>query len=365
MSNNVNELLALANEAAADGVDMNEAVSGGSGGRLLPVGTAFAVLVGVTQIGRQPQEFNGKPKDPADEVQLTFALFGTGHNGEKYQNEDGTPYIFEQWPMALSRNEKARAFKLFGRMNWRKTAKDFPQLLNGMWLLPIKQKPKSAQDPTLKSYGDFDALAPAVDPLTGQPYAVPTISPETFKLFLWERPTIQCWNSLYVDGKWDDGVSKNRTQGHIVAALNFDGSPIQSLLLTNNLPIPAPVSRQRAAKPPVGVPQAGAPLAAPPLAAPPAHPTQPPGAVVPGGSSVGASVATPPSGTVSAPPAEAAAYSAPPVQPSPLAQPVPAQVAAPQVQQVGPAVYPTGAITATMSPSNPQFSAPALPGIPQ
>ena len=365
MSNNVNELLALANEASADGVDMNEAVSGGGGGRLLPVGTAFAVLVGVVQIGRHPQEYNGKPKDPADEVQLTFALFGTGHNGEKYQNDDGTPYIFEQWPMAMSRNEKARAFKLFGRMNWRKTAKDFPQLLNGMWLLPIKQKPKSATDPTLKSYGDFDAIAPAVDPLSGQPYAVPTIAPETFKLFLWERPTVQCWNSLYVDGKWDDGETKNRTQGHIVSALNFEGSGVQNMLLMNNLPIPAPVSRQRTAKPAAGVPGAGAGISAPPsaLAAPAAPPVPPPAAVAaPVGSSVGAAVATPPSPTVNAAPAVVAH----PGSLNPLEHAAaPASVAvanqSPPIGQVG---GPTYAAPATTYPSN-QFAAPGLPGLPQ
>lgn len=57
---NLAELLALANAAAETGPDMNVAVKGGGGGRLLPEGYAFGTLIEYIEYGNQPQEFQGK-----------------------------------------------------------------------------------------------------------------------------------------------------------------------------------------------------------------------------------------------------------------------------------------------------------------
>lgn len=324
----VSNLLALANEAAEYGPDMNEAVSGGSGARLLPVGNAFAVLIGVVELGRHPQEFNGKAKEPADEVQLTFALMGQGFNGEKYANDDGTPYIMRCYPFTMSRNEKARAFLTFKKMNWKGQAKSFPQLLGQAFFLPIKQQPKSKTDATPVSRPDLTGILPPLDAMTGQPYQVPQVDPKLFHLFLWEKPTIECWDSIYVDGNYDDGESKNVTQGTITAALNFQGSPIQQLLLANGLPIPSPrKARNKPATP--SDPAAGTTPAAPP-AAPPVAPPAAPGVPSPG---------------PLAPPAAAAA--------------VPAAIPAPPLPASTSAI-PAG-VTTTF-PSSPQL--PGMPGIP-
>lgn len=270
----INNLLALANEAAEYGVDMNEAVAGGSGSRLLPVGNAFAVLIGVIELGKHPQEYQGKAKEPSDEVQLVFALQGQGLSGEKYQNEDGTPYILRCYPFAISRNEKARAYLTFKKMNWKQQAKSFAQLLGQAFFLPIKHVPKSKTDQTPVSRPDLTGILPPLDPMTGAAYGTPQIDPKLFQLFLWERPTVECWNSLYVEGAFDDGESKNVAQGTIVAALNFQGSPIQQLLLANGLPIPnARKARSKPAAAPAAL--AGVSPAAPPLAAPAAPPAAP------------------------------------------------------------------------------------------
>lgn len=324
----VSNLLALANEAAEYGPDMNEAVSGGSGARLLPVGNAFAVLIGVVELGKHPQEFNGKAKEPADEVQLTFALMGQGFNGEKYANDDGTPYIMRCYPFTMSRNEKARAFLTFKKMNWKGQAKSFPQLLGQAFFLPIKQQPKSKTDATPVSRPDLTGILPPLDAMTGQPYQVPQVDPKLFHLFLWEKPTIECWDSIYVDGNYDDGESKNVTQGTITAALNFQGSPIQQLLLANGLPIPSPrKARNKPATP--SDPAAGTTPAAPP-AAPPVAPPAAPGVPSPG---------------PLAPPAAAAA--------------VPAAIPAPPLPASTSAI-PAG--VPTTFPSSPQL--PGMPGIP-
>lgn len=244
-------LIAQANAAAAESdIDMNEAVSGGGSARLLPEGNALAVLVGVVQLGKQPQEYQGKAKDPMDEVQLTFALVGgLGRNGEKYVNEDGTPYILNVFPLAMQRNEKARAFRAFQKMNWRKTAKDFPQLIGQAFFLPITQKERSATDKTMVSRPDLTGILPPINPMDGQPFPVPQVDMKHFKMFLWERPTLEMWDSLYVEGSFDDGNTKNIQQATIAAALNFQGSPIQTLLLQHGRQLPNPVSRKKAATP--------------------------------------------------------------------------------------------------------------------
>ena len=355
----VSNLLALANEAAEYGPDMNEAVSGGSGARLLPVGNAFAVLIGVVELGKHPQEFNGKAKEPADEVQLTFALMGQGFNGEKYANDDGTPYIMRCYPFAMSRNEKARAFLTFKKMNWKGQAKSFPQLLGQAFFLPIKQQPKSKTDATPVSRPDLTGILPPLDAMTGRPYQVPQVDPKLFHLFLWEKPTIECWDSIYVDGKYDDGESKNVTQGTITAALNFQGSPIQQLLLANGLPIPSPrKARNKPATP--SDPAAGTTPAVPP-AAPPAVPSTP-AAPAQVASYAAAGGVTAQNGTGFAPPVGVAGANPPAApgvpSPSPLAPP------APSAAQVPPPAGPqtVSSPAATTFPSSPQL--PGMPGIP-
>ena len=124
--------LALADQAAETGPDMNEVKKGG-GARLLPEGWAFARFVEYIEFGNQPQEFNGQAKEPAPEAQIGFALYDTADR--KYSNDDGSPYIIRPYSFALHQNEKARAHKLFVAMNWKRTAKNFPQMLGQDFLV--------------------------------------------------------------------------------------------------------------------------------------------------------------------------------------------------------------------------------------
>lgn len=246
------ELLALANEAAAEGPNMNEAVKGGQGNRLLPAGYAYARLVEVIELGNHPQEFNGKAKDPAPEVQLGFALFNTGDR--QYANEDGTPYIIRPYSFSLSQNDKARAFLLFKSLNWKGTATSFGQLLTQPFLAKIVHEAKSKTDATIVSRLDLKGFLPPLDAASQMPYPIPEAPDNILKLLLWARPTKAAWDSLYVDGKWDDGQSKNRTQEKIMSALNFAGSPLQQVLMqagVNALPT-APATAPVAPAAPAG-----------------------------------------------------------------------------------------------------------------
>jgi len=240
MSAKLAALQALAaQDVAESGIDLNEAVKGGGGGRLLPEGYAFGRLVEYIEFGNQPQEFQGQAKDPALEFTLGFALTGQG-----YQNDDGTPYIVRTYNTALSRNEKARAFKLFKALNWKGTAKSFAQLLGETFLVKIKQVPKSKTDPKIVSRIDLDGFLPPLDPVTRQPYPIAEAPDDMYRLFLWSRPTKEAWDSLYIEGVYE-GKSKNRIQEQILAALDFQGSPLQQLLMQSgvtSLPTASPAA---------------------------------------------------------------------------------------------------------------------------
>jgi len=201
MTQSMQEMLALANAAAEQGPDMNESVKGGSGNRLLPEGYAFGRLVEVVELGSHPQEFGGKAKDPAPEIQLGFALFDTGDR--KYANEDGTPYIIRPWSFAISRNEKAKAYLLFKSMNWRGTAKSFAQLLTQPYLIKIVHEAKSKTDPAVVSRVDLKGFLPPLDAASQMPYPIPEVTADQCKLFLWDMPTKAGWDSLHIEGNYD------------------------------------------------------------------------------------------------------------------------------------------------------------------
>lgn len=313
MSAKLAALQALAaQDVAESGIDLNEAVKGGGGGRLLPEGYAFGRLVEYIEFGNQPQEFQGQAKDPALEFTLGFALTGQG-----YQNDDGTPYIVRTYNTALSRNEKARAFKLFKALNWKGTAKSFAQLLGETFLVKIKQVPKSKTDPKIVSRIDLDGFLPPLDPVTRQPYPIAEAPDDMYRLFLWSRPTKEAWDSLYIEGEYE-GKSKNRIQEQILAALDFQGSPLQQLLMQSGVtalptaapaaPVAAPVAAAPAAVAPtpapaaVAAPVAPAAVPAAPLAVPAAVATPAPVAVAPAPAPVGVQVPATPAAVIPAVP---------------------------------------------------------------
>lgn len=252
---------ALAAAAAETAVDMNEAQKGGQGSRLLPAGRCLCRLVEVVELGKHPQEFQGKAKDPAMEVQLGFALYGEG-----YQNDDGTPYIIRPYSITISRNEKAGAYLLFKSLNWKGTAKHFGQLIGEAFLASIVHQPKSKTDPTVVSRIDLKGFLPPLDPLTSQPYQVPAPRDEDIRLFLWDHPTIEGWKELHIEGTFDDGKSKNRIQEKILSAVDFAGSPLEQLLAGAGLALPQPAAALHAAPAAPAVPTQPAPPVAAPVA---------------------------------------------------------------------------------------------------
>lgn len=278
------QLMALANQAAQVGEDMTEAVVGGSA-KPLPIGNFFGRLVQVVELGQHPQkDFKTKAfKGNAAEISLAFALWGTGKNAttgepEIIHNEDGSPRILPLYDMTMSRNDGSKAFKLFQKLNWRGDKVNFAQLLNVAFILPITLQDKSKTDKTQVVRPYLEGILPPLDPISQAPYNVPEFPTEQLKLFLWDFPNKAMWDSLYIEGEWaakegKPAESKNKLQNKIMAAVNFQGSPLQVLLAGGGAALPDLTVPAAPAAPAAAVPVA--PVAAAPVAAPLAQPAAP------------------------------------------------------------------------------------------
>lgn len=220
------QIRALAAQAAETGADMTQVQKGG-GGKLLPVGKSLGRLVEYIEYGNQPQEFEGKAKAPAPEFRLAFELYDEG-----YTNDDGTPYVIRTFDIAESRNEKAKAFKLFKALNWKNTATHFAQLVGELFLVDIIHVTPKGAGAKPVSRINLDGFLPPLDPRSKKPYDAPPLEEKNLQLFLWEYPTVEGWAALHIEGQRDDGTSKNYLQSKILGALNFPGSALESLLLS-------------------------------------------------------------------------------------------------------------------------------------
>lgn len=233
------EIRALAAAAKETATDMTEEQKGGQGARLLPAGHSLAVCTGVIEYGLQPQEFEGKPTADADEVQLEFALFDEG-----YANEDGTPYVVRTYPFKVSRTAKSNAFKMFKALNWQNQHTAWIDLLGEPIMLEIVQY--EDKNKKKRSKINTNGFLPPIDLRSKKPYAVPAWSEDLLRVFLWEQPTMECWDMLAIDGDREDGTSKNFLQEKLLAAKNFAGSALEELLLGNGVKFTIPTPKVKA-----------------------------------------------------------------------------------------------------------------------
>lgn len=265
----LNQIQQLANQQAEVSEDMNEA--SGSGSKLLPAGAYLGRVCEYIDLGVQPQEFNGKAKDPAPQIRIGVALFGPNAQGA-----DGSPYIMRSSDITVYRNDKAGAFKAFKAMNWKgdKNIKHFAQFLGQAFIFQVGVKTSKTSNRQYNTL-DLDKTTAAINPLDNSMYPVPELTDDLYRVLLWDFPTKEDWDALFIDGNRDDGKSKNFIQEKIMSALNFQGSPLQLLLAgagINTLPsAPAqpatPVAQPQAAAP-VPAPSAPAPVSVPPVLAP-------------------------------------------------------------------------------------------------
>lgn len=224
----------LIENTADTGVDMTEESAGGGGRKLLPKGACLGRIVEYIEYGSQEQFHEGVKKDrPADEISLGYCLYDEG-----YANEDGTPYLDHGMSFSVTRTAKSNAFKAFKVLNWQGTATRWLQLVGKPFLFEYDNRISAK---TKKPYhlNNLQLARPPLDPRTKKPYECDPVDPTHLRVFLWDAPQLAHWDSLEIKGN-------NFIQEKILGALNFAGSPLESLLLENNREIKIPVKKDDA-----------------------------------------------------------------------------------------------------------------------
>jgi hypothetical protein len=247
---------ALGAKAAANGADQTKSVAGGGDYAPPAAGPGFARFVGYVEIGKQKGTMKGLPT-LKEKVLLIFELVGKRH--AVAEGEQPHRVTVEE---TYSLNEKANFFKLFQRMNYRQDAQHIVQLLGEGYKVEVvhdKWKGKDGKDRTtaqLRNATGYTIVPPRKedeDSETGWVDVAVPPAQSALRCFLWNEADMQQWGSLFIEGQYperkdDKGVvtapakSKNVLQARIQHAVNFQGSPIHTLLAANGvaLDLPAP-----------------------------------------------------------------------------------------------------------------------------
>lgn len=186
-------------------------------------------FVGYIETGKVNGEFKGKPK-VTDKATLLFEL-----HGKRWPvGENGNPTLIAV-KLNKGTSAKSQYIKLFKAMNYAGNATTFVELLGDAFIGNIShyEGNDGKTYATLKddATGVFTVRAPFTENEDGESIArkVPEALSD-IKCFLWNDPDKDQWDSIFIDGEYDDGTSKNKFQKAIRDAVNFEGSPIEALL---------------------------------------------------------------------------------------------------------------------------------------
>lgn len=227
--------------------DFTEVSKGGDFERILPdAGMGVCRFREYIELGSQETATKLYPnKKPARKARFVFELTTPKHVRE-VEKEDKTkikiPHVLGI-EVVISKSEKSNFIKLFKQLNWRGDATHPAQLLGQPYLCEVVHAWARGDDPkkTKPSYanlqkdGVYTFQAPRkVDPLAGttEELKVPELLGD-LKLFLYDIPTKETWDSLFIDGTREkDGVevSKNWLQEKILSATDFEGSALEAML---------------------------------------------------------------------------------------------------------------------------------------
>ena len=242
----MNVLLQQATDALESGtlVDMTETPTS-TAGRLVPEGSAFVRFTGYVELGKHATTYQGETKAPTMQYVLQGHIVGgagDGADGEPEEYVQEGKYIsMNTMPANLALGDKAGSTKIFNALKGKKPYTSFVQCLGGLYIIPVLHRTAKASG---KPYAvlDWAKATAAIDPVTRKAYDYPDVSPEQYKLLLQRQPTIEQWDSIYIEGEWQakDGKpaeSKNKYQLMCQEATDFAGSSLEQLLMGNGLDV--------------------------------------------------------------------------------------------------------------------------------
>ena len=218
------------------GPDMTQAQAGGGDFEIAAEGFVRLRFVGYFETGKKESEWQGKKK-VNDTAELMFECSGPKHQPREV---DGVKYpIRVTERVKLSLNEKSNFFKLFAAMNWEGKATHIAELLGNDYVGRIEHNKKKIDGKDFTFVNIRDVRKPfATNPETGDEYRISVDAPITeLKLFLWDFATPEMWDSIFIEGQYDErkndkgevtspARSKNVLQEKIMKALNWKACPI-------------------------------------------------------------------------------------------------------------------------------------------
>lgn len=238
---NQDTLNQLAEEIDESGEDLTNPVV--SSGRPVPdEGQTRMRFIEYIELGNATTKFkqpNGKVKvETKPRVVFGLELSGKNHPPMEFDGEK-VPHVI-RIKTSKGMHAKSGYIQIFkGMTGDYSDAKNFVALLgtgltgkviHDTWDKPDGTKGKKA---TLGNGKDGYTIESATyeDKMDNEIKTVPVDEPYSdLRLFLWDRPTLEMWDSLYIEGEWENGDVKNEWQERIKRAENFEGSAIQALL---------------------------------------------------------------------------------------------------------------------------------------
>lgn len=259
MTQNINDLLKQeANAAVAAGKVKDQTKVTEMSSKVCTEGKHKARLIGYVELGLQPQsEYEGKAKPPATEIRLTFEVFGKANETEYTDEATGRKGVrgaLLQVYATEKLNNRATFKKLLDKLReGNPDTTHISQLLGAPFYLQVKhyKNKQGVMKPTLKNGGDFGILPPLVEEqdedanIIGMKDVSASFPPASYpyRLFLFDAPSIGQWQSIAIEGTRKktvvnaDGTqseveeSRNFLQDQVRAAVNWEGSAMQAILL--------------------------------------------------------------------------------------------------------------------------------------
>lgn len=249
MALNLSKIQELAKIAADQGADLNNAQSGGGDYEPPVEGACRARLVGYVEVGTHTEVSRQYGEKTKPRCELTFELSGPKHEPKDI---DGVKYphriVIKE---TVGFNEKNGFIKLFKMLNAGGTARTFLDLLGQGFRATVVHRKYKGNDgkeriaAQLKNTAGY-TFSPATyeDPETNEVKTLkiaPAITP--LKALVWNNPDIDQWDSIFVDGSYDDGGSKNKLQLRCVSANDFKGSALERVILEAGRTVPVPSAK--------------------------------------------------------------------------------------------------------------------------
>ncbi len=203
-------------------------------------GKAKLRFIGYVEQGRQVELFQGRPRE-RNKVQLVFELV----NRKKHPPltlEDGTEVPRRiKIELTESLSERATLFQLRRQMDPEDTKSHIAQMIGDAFIGKVYHHTFEAQGREITvarlkpKGGNYTIEPPFEEDEDGELTEIAVADPlSEVLLFFWDSPTLEMWDSLYIEGEYEKGRSKNVIQETLRRAVNWEGSPMYELLVADD-----------------------------------------------------------------------------------------------------------------------------------